>query len=274
MSIKLICIDMDGTLLKDQQTVSNNNKEAIKEAIRRGVHVAITTGRVYDCAKMYSKEIGLNTPIISSNGAFIGGSNGEVIYNNPLNIEELKKFYSVTKKYGLMAYLTTNFGIVSDDELPVNHVYNVLNKKLPDDKKIRIEMFKDIYVALKKFDGQILKGVCVEKKNKENLIKARKELESLNSNMEIVASWNDNFEIMQKGSTKGDAVKRLAEYFNISREEVMCIGDSENDFSMIEYSGIGVAMGNAIEKVKFASDYITDTNINDGVAKAIKKFVL
>ncbi|MGG7077119.1 Cof-type HAD-IIB family hydrolase [Clostridium sardiniense] len=274
MSIKLICIDMDGTLLKDQQTVSNNNKEAIKEVINRGIYVAITTGRVYDCAKMYSKEIGLNTPIISSNGAFIGGSNGEVIYNNPLNIEELKKFYSVTKKYGLMAYLTTNFGIVSDDELPVNHVYNVLNKKLPDDKKIRIEMFKDIYVALKKFDGQILKGVCVEKKNKENLIKARKELESLNSNMEIVASWNDNFEIMQKGSTKGDAVKRLAEYFNISREEVMCIGDSENDFSMIEYAGIGVAMGNAIEKVKFASDYITDTNINDGVAKAIKKFVL
>lgn len=274
MSIKLICIDMDGTLLKDQQTVSNNNKEAIKEAIRRGVHVAITTGRVYDCAKMYSKEIGLNTPIISSNGAFIGGSNGEVIYNNPLNIEELKKFYSVTKKYGLMAYLTTNFGIVSDDELPVNHVYNVLNKKLPDDKKIRIEMFKDIYVALKKFDGQILKGVCTEKEHKEKLLKARKELESLNSNMEIVASWDDNFEIMQKGSTKGDAVKRLAEYFNISREEVMCIGDSENDFSMIEYAGIGVAMGNAIEKVKFASDYITDTNINDGVAKAIKKFVL
>lgn len=274
MSIKLICIDMDGTLLKDQQTVSNNNKEAIKEAIKRGVHVAITTGRVYDCAKMYSKEIGLNTPIISSNGAFIGGSNGEVIYNNPLNIEELNKFYNVTNKYGLMAYLTTNFGVVSDEELPENHVYNVLNKKLSDDEKIRIETFNEIDIALREYDGKILKGVCVEKNHKDKLLKARKELESLNSNMEIVASWDDNFEIMEKGSTKGDAVKKLAEYFNISREEVMCIGDSENDLSMIEYAGIGVAMGNAIEKVKVSANYITDTNINDGVAKAIKKFVL
>ncbi len=274
MSIKLICIDMDGTLLKDQQTVSNNNKEVIKEAVNRGIHVAITTGRVYDCAKMYSKEIGLNTPIIASNGAFIGGINGEIIYSNPLNIEELNKFYSVTKKYGLMSYLTTNFGIVSDEELPINHVYNVLNKKLPEDEKIRIEMFKDIYVAVREFDGQILKGVCIEKKHKEKLLRARKELEALNSNMEIVASWDDNFEVMQNGSSKGDAVKKLAEYFNIRREEVMCIGDSENDLSMIEYAGIGVAMGNAIEKVKLASDYVTDTNINDGVAKAIKKFVL
>ena len=91
MSIKLICIDMDGTLLMDQHNISEEDKSAIKYAIEKGVHVAITTGRVYNCAKLYSDLIGLTTPIIASNGAFIGGSHGEEIYNNPLNIDDAEK---------------------------------------------------------------------------------------------------------------------------------------------------------------------------------------
>ncbi|MDU7965058.1 MAG: HAD family hydrolase, partial [Clostridium perfringens] len=75
MSIKLICIDMDGTLLMDQQNVAEEDKKAIKEAVEKGVIVAITTGRIYDCARMYSDTIGLKTPIIASNGAYIGGVN-------------------------------------------------------------------------------------------------------------------------------------------------------------------------------------------------------
>ena len=77
MSIKLICIDMDGTLLMDQHNISEEDKSAIKYAIEKGVHVAITTGRVYNCAKLYSDLIGLTTPIIASNGAFIGGSHAK-----------------------------------------------------------------------------------------------------------------------------------------------------------------------------------------------------
>ena len=201
MSIKLICIDMDGTLLKDKKTVSEENLNSIKLAIKKGVKVVITTGRIYDCAKMYSEKIGLDTPIIASNGAFIGYKD-KVIYNNPLKKEDILKFLEVTKKHGL------------------------------------------------------------------------KELESLNTNMEIVSSWNDNFEVMRNGSTKGDAVRYLANYFGIDKEEVMCIGDSENDLSMIKYAGTGVAMGNASEDIKSVADYVTDTNVNDGVAKAINKFVL
>ena len=81
-------------------------------------------------------------------------------------------------------------------------------------------------------------------------------------------------EVMRNGSTKGDAVRYLANYFGIDKEEVMCIGDSENDLSMIKYAGTGVAMGNASEDIKSVADYVTDTNVNDGVAKAINKFVL
>lgn len=273
MSIKLICIDMDGTLLKDKKTVSEENLNSIKLAIKKGVKVVITTGRIYDCAKMYSEKIGLDTPIIASNGAFIGYKD-KVIYNNPLKKEDILKFLEVTKKHGLKAYLTANFGIISEEELAEDHVYKILNKMLKDEEKVKLIVSDNIKEEIEKFDGEILKGVCADKNNKVNLIKAREELESLNTNMEIVSSWNDNFEVMRNGSTKGDAVRYLANYFGIDKEEVMCIGDSENDLSMIKYAGIGVAMGNASEDIKSVADYVTDTNVNDGVAKAINKFVL
>ncbi|MBS6509434.1 MAG: HAD family phosphatase [Paraclostridium bifermentans] len=274
MAIKLICIDMDGTLLMDQQNVSEENKKAIKDAVSRGVHVAITTGRVYNCAKLYSDEIGLKTPIIASNGAFIGGSNGETIYNNPLNSNEIKDFLSLTRQYGLLSYLTGNFGIVSTTELPDGHIYKVLNKRLKDDEKIKFEVIDNIDNAFKLYPNQLLKGVCIEKNNISDLMKVKKELKQLNPELEIVSSWDDNFEIMKKGSSKGGAVAQLAKYFNLKRDEVMCIGDSENDLSMIEYAGIGVAMGNAIDIVKQSAQYVTLPNTESGVAKAIEKFVL
>jgi Cof subfamily protein (haloacid dehalogenase superfamily) len=270
MTIKLICIDMDGTLLIDQQNISMENKYAIKEAVSRGVHVAITTGRVYNCAKLYSDEIGLKTPIIASNGAFIGGSHGEIIYNNPLSHKEVSDFLKITNKYDLYSYLTANFGIVSTTELPENHIYKVLNNRLKNDEKIKLDVIKNIEDACNLYPNELLKGVYVEKEDKARLMKAKDELKKLNPNLEIVSSWDDNFEIMKKGSSKGEAVAKLAKYLNLKSDEVMCIGDSENDLSMIKYAGIGVAMGNAVDEVKEAAKYITAPNTESGVAKAIK----
>ncbi|MFU0825856.1 MAG: hypothetical protein ACFWTK_12930 [Clostridium sp.] len=79
---------------------------------------------------------------------------------------------------------------------------------------------------------------------------------------------------MKKGISKGNAVKILAEFYGLKREEVICIGDGENDLSMIKYAGLGIAMGNAPDYVKKEADYITETNDEDGVAKAIEKFIL
>lgn len=275
MGIKLICIDMDGTLLgKDKQTVSKDDKETIKDAISRGIHVAITTGRVYDCAKIYAETIGLKTPIVSSNGAYIGGSDGQEIYSNYLSGEDLKDFYKITEKYNLQTYLTTNIAIVSTAEIEEDHIYKVFNKTIAEDKRIKFDVVSDISEALQKYEGKILKGLCLEKKDVEKLKKARKELEQCGDNLEIVTSWVDNFEVMKKGSSKGEAVKMLTKYFDLTCDEVMCIGDSENDISMIKFAKIGVAMGNATEDVKEAADYVTDDNCNGGVGKAIRKYVL
>lgn len=274
MSIKLICIDMDGTLLMDQQKVADEDKKAIKEAVEKGITVAITTGRVYDCARMYSDTIELKTPIIACNGAYIGGANNEEIYNNPLKLEDLEDFNRITKKNNLFTYVNTNWGIISTKELPENHVYKVLNRTLPEKERIRLEVVKDLDEAFKKYDGEILKGVCVEKEFKDSLREAKEELIGCTTDLEVVSSWDDNFEIMKKGSSKGEAVKMLAKHLGVSQDEVMCIGDSENDLSMITWAGIGVAMGNAIDEVKKAANYVTSDNKHAGVAEAIRKFAL
>lgn len=274
MDIKLICIDMDGTLLVDEHNVSEENKKAVKYALEKGVHIAITTGRVYNCAMLYSELIGLKTPIIASNGAYIGGTNGEEIYKNPLTKEEVRTVFKIATDNNLLAYLTTRYGLISLVDLPENNIYKVLNKTLPKEKQIRLEVIESIDKILELYKNEILKGVCVENSDKEKLLKAREELSKLNPELEIATSWKNNFEVTRKGSSKGEAVKRLAEYLNISSEEVMCIGDSENDISMLKYAGCAIAMGNASDDVKKVADFITEANYNSGVAKAIYKFIL
>ena len=220
MSYKLIFIDMDGTLLNNKHEISERNKEAIRKATERGVKVAVTTGRLFASAKYYAGLLGVKTPIISCNGAFIREKDEDkIIYESVLNENQLDRIYNVIK--------------------------------------------------------HILKAICIENdSNKLNdLFKAKEELKKY-EDLEVVSSSPSNFEVMNKGTSKGRAVKVLADILNINREEIMCLGDSENDLSMIEFAGLGVAMGNAEEFLKEKADYITDTNENDGVAKAIEKFVL
>lgn len=274
MSIKLICIDMDGTLLMDESNISDEDKNIIRKAVNAGIHVAITTGRVYNCAHLYSKLIGLNTGIIASNGAFIADAKGNSIYKNPLDIKDVKDFLTITEKYNLLSYLTANFGLISTKELPENNIYRSLNKTLKDEEQIKLITVNSIEEAYNLYPDEILKGVCIGDTDDSNLIKARNELHEINNDLEIVSSWNNNFEVMRKGSSKGEAVEKLTKHLNLNREEVMCIGDSENDVSMIKFAGLGVAMGNAIDVVKNEANYITDTNKHSGVSKAIQKFVL
>ena len=124
------------------------------------------------------------------------------------------------------------------------------------------------------------------KENKDNLLKfvgisiSSKKIDRVKEvlrkidNVEVVSSTKFNCEIMIKGSSKGEAVRIMAEKYKIKQEEVMCIGDNENDLSMLQYAGCAVAMGNGPKEVKEIADYITASNNNCGVAQAIEKFIL
>lgn len=274
MKYRLICIDMDGTLLNDQNQVPMANQEALREAYNQGVTIAITTGRHLRNASMFGEMIGVPGPVIAANGAQIGVlDREEPLINQCMTKEALVKFYDKAKHYDLSLFCMTEWGVVTNVHLPEDHHYKVHNNKTPEASRLIIKEDLDLYEAFEVFDGEIIKVLCVEEVDTEKLTKLRQELEREGC-FEIVSSWHNNIEVMSPGISKGEGVRRLADYLAIPREQIMCIGDSENDLSMIQYAGLGVAMGNATEQIKAAADYITATNLEAGVAQAVRHFVL
>ncbi|MCR6514246.1 Cof-type HAD-IIB family hydrolase [Clostridium sp. LY3-2] len=274
MAIKLICTDMDGTLLADDHNVPEENREALKKAVDKGIHVAITTGRLFTSAKYYARMTGVDAPIISSNGAYIrSGDSNDVIYENPLSLEETLEIYDILKKYDFRFNFNTYNSVISlkDEE---DHSYKDMNKLVKACDRVEFIVNENLTEVLKENEGNILKVIAIDKENKylKEMEKAKEEFKALGK-YEVVSSWSNNFEVMKKGTSKGEAVKRLAEMLGVKREEVMCIGDSENDLSMIEYAGVSVAMGNGLDILKEKATFVTDTNTKFGVAKAIEKFI-
>lgn len=275
--IKLICIDMDGTLLNSNHEISERNKEALRQAKKLGVNIAITTGRLFGSARYYSNLIGIeNTPVIASNGAYIKTNYEDIpILENSIPKEIAIEIYKIIKKHNLKINFNSWDTLMREDEVPDDHAYTIMNKQLPEDKKVKFIINSDFISAIESFDGKILKGIVIERENLDNLWAAKDELKEIfGDKLHVVSSGTDNIEIMIGTTSKGNAVAHLADILNVNAEEVMCIGDSENDISMLKFAGIGVAMGNGLQMVKDIADYITDTNDNDGVSKAVEKFVL
>ncbi|GAA0179414.1 Cof-type HAD-IIB family hydrolase [Clostridium sediminicola] len=273
MSYKLICIDMDGTLLNDEKKVSEENKKAIKDAHDKGVHIAICTGRLFTSAKNYGDIIGVKAPIIASNGAYIREKDEErVIYKKTIDRDIAIKIYETIKKFKFSKFFNTFDVIASEGPFPDWYMYIKFNEGLPEEKRIKLKEYETFYDFIKESNGEILKFVAASK-DIEELETAKVELRKLND-IEIFRSSPMNFEINAKGVSKGNAVKKLAEIYGLDSSEVICIGDSNNDMSMIEYAGLGVAMRNAEDEVKDIADYITETNNNCGVAKVIREFIL
>ncbi|MDK0979129.1 Cof-type HAD-IIB family hydrolase [Clostridium perfringens] len=275
MNYKLVCIDMDGTLLDSHHRVSERNKEALKKAIEKGVHIAISTGRVFPSARIYGNIIGVNAPLICSNGSYIKDKNtDEVIFKSTLDRETYFKICDIINKYKFLAYVDSTDGLIADTDIPEDDSHRLMNSWVDEEEKIKFYKYDDLRDAYDEHGEDILKFIIIKKEEGPNIEEAKDEFEGLEGVDLVYASWGGCIEIMKKGTSKGSAVKALADKLRISLEEVICIGDSGNDVSMLEEAGLSVVMGNAPDFIKEYGDYITDTNENDGVAKAIEKFIL
>jgi len=273
MDYKLICIDMDGTLLNDEKIISENNIKAIRLASGKGVRIAVCTGRIFTSADHFSELLGVKSPVIASNGAYIREKDrDEVVYKGTLGVEKCKKLLSVFRQFNLYPHFYTSDIVFTEKLIHSSIFYQEVNKTLPKDKQVKIVLVKDWNEIFEIYESEIFKGIAVDE-DLEKLQSAKNTLRNM-EDFEVVSSRFDNFEVMNKGVSKGNAVKVLANYYGINSEQVICIGDSENDLSMIKFAGLGVAMGNGSQVVKEAAQYITDSNNCDGVAKVIEKFVL
>lgn len=266
---KLIAIDMDGTLLKEDKTITTKTKETLNAARSLGVKIVLTTGRPIQGIKNYLNElqlIGEGDYVIALNGALICRCSDYSIIssNETLNGKDLKYIYNKVKE------LKTYFHAFTKNEDLVN-----IESKFSEDeeKRINLKVRKVDFLTEIKDDDEILKAVLEEEK--DTLDKVTSQIpKELFEEYNVIRSVDFMIEFMKKGCNKATGIEKLAQYLAIKKEEIIAIGDASNDKEMIEYAGLGVAMGNAEDEIKMLANFITKSNEEDGVAYVIDKFII
>lgn len=271
--IKLIAIDMDGTLLNEKKHIDKAQKEAIHEAVEAGIKIVLCTGRpLYGILPFY-EELGLSELdsegyVILNNGCSIHKTKDwELIDQVNFTSDDIDYLYKFSEGYDI------NFTLVND-----YYYFNIDDRK-PTDELITDAgfVFSDITnISLKEAKNGKHKIIKIMFLGNPNIMADfQKENENiLKDKYSSVLSQPYVYEILPKGNNKGTGLKKLAKKLGIKQEEIMAIGDGNNDIEMFEYANYSVAMENGTELAKKAAKYETDSNENDGVAKAIRKYAL
>ncbi|MBH0165298.1 HAD family phosphatase [Fictibacillus sp. 7GRE50] len=283
--MKLIAIDMDGTLVNRQLKVTKENSETIKEAVNDGHHVVIATGRSYDEAKHTLEDADLHLPLICVNGAEIRSEGWEILSSIPLKFEQYEDIKKILDEEDIYYELYTSKGTFTDDREKAYEVMKDIvltsNPEATDDdvQKAALRRFRlGLVSVVGDFDKLLSEnGIEVYKflafsADTGKLQRAFQHLKSVES-LAVSASADNNLEITNSEAQKGVAVKRYAELKGISLTDTMAIGDNYNDVSMLEVAGFPVAMGNAVDEVKEMAAFVTKENDESGVSFAIKKFL-
>ncbi|MGL5379466.1 Cof-type HAD-IIB family hydrolase [Clostridium sp.] len=277
MKYKMVCIDMDGTLLGKRRQISNKSKEVIKNAHDKGVEIVVTTGRIYNNAAYFSHILGVESPVIAANGAIVREKHTDrVIYESPIPKDDCIRLIEILYKNKMQFHFYTNDMIYSSNKFVEFGTKIYMTKQIGyESLKIKYDIIRDIeeWKILFEENHRKITKCIVFSVSPQKLARFKDKINEIKS-IVCFGSGSHSLEINYKDASKGEAVRQLAKHYGFNRDEIICIGDNENDVSMIEYAGLGIAMENAIEDVKKVADYITDNNKNDGVAKAIEKFIL
>ncbi|MEH7355882.1 Cof-type HAD-IIB family hydrolase [Neobacillus drentensis] len=242
LDIKLVALDMDGTLLNNKGQISEANQQAIKAAQEKGIYVVLSTGRSLTTCREHADALELTSYLVTVNGSEIWDEKRELVERNFVKAELIEWMWELTKQH------KTKFWAISTernwhDEMPED-IHNIEWLKFGfniDDDATRKLILKEL--------------------------EAKGEFELSNSTMK-------NIEVNPLGINKAKGLGIVCSRLGIEMKNVMAVGDSRNDLMMIKSAGLGVAMGNAQDVVKAAADWVTATNEEDGVAKAIHTWVL
>lgn len=264
---KLIALDIDGTLLKEDRTISKETFNAIQKAKNKGIKIVLSTGRPILGIKKYLKELNLineDDYAIAYNGALVQNTKtGEIICKNPMTLSDLHYLYNLSKKLDVNIHALTDTTCITPKWSKYSQLESDLNgipldiidfNKIDENTTIVKIMFID--------EPHILDRV-VEQLPQE-----------LYNKYTILRSTPYFLEFLNKKVNKGYGVELLAQTLGIKPEEIICVGDAGNDIHMIQFAGLGVAMGNAFPEVKDIADYVTLSNEEHGVAHVINKFIL
>lgn len=273
MDYKLVAIDMDGTLLNSHDNVSEKTRLVLNKAIDRGISIVLSTGRIYKSASYFGHFIGLKSPIIACNGAVISSYNGEeLIYESPINNNVLKDVVKLAERNNMYYHFyDSDTFYFNKSQSDFKKYYNFYENKFVK-QGIKLKSFTEPWDIVDSSTSSFHKLVFIED-DSEKLMYLRQKLEEIEG-ISVSKSWHNNLEVMNEGVSKGNALKILAEILKINTSQIVAIGDNENDISMFKVAGLAVAMENGDKAIKEYAHVITDTNDNDGVARAIEKYVL
>ena len=266
LNIKLIALDMDGTLLTSDKTITPRTIEALKAMHDNGAEIAICTGRVVQGIRRYLPELPFVRYVITSNGASIYDLQEQKnIYENLIPVEKaLRVLHSYKPSGGLLEVYVDNVSymdMVDYADLPgrygATHRVNTYLREKNEPVESLIELIRSRYNGVEKFNLSHFPVISYSRIwNKLNLI----------GGLQLTYSDTKNIEVGVYGCDKGVALTALAERIGCSMEDVMCFGDSHNDRGMLLAAGHPVVMGNAENAIKTLSDTVIGTNDEDGIA--------
>lgn len=286
---QLVAIDLDGTMLNPYGIVTENTKRVIQETIQKGTEVIIASGRPIDSIKTIAKEIGSEKYFIAGNGALIYDiQKEEIIYDKFLPKQKVLEIIKICEENSI------SYNVYTDQTILATALkYNVLyyqkeNLKKEESKQTKISIVENMYEYVKhKKEEKFLKmTICDENKNVfQSIIRKLRKVEEIEvldvSHMsrktirqgteEITVEYYYT-EITVQNVDKWGALEYLIEKLDISKEEVIAIGDNVNDKKMIQEAGLGIAMAGSTPEITEIVDYITTSNKEEGVAKALEKF--
>nr|WP_319489510.1 Cof-type HAD-IIB family hydrolase [uncultured Caproiciproducens sp.] len=273
MNIKLIALDMDGTALKSDKTMSPKTVKTLRAAAAKGIWIVPSTGRMRQMIPQPMLDVGSIRYAITSNGASVVDlEEDRILYSNQMTEDQTNQIIDFLMPYHVLVEAYSQGNSYVDKE------HSGLLPTFRDYPKILMDLILKYQIFVENLP-QYLKSnhMCLEKINipfmepdvHDELVKRLGEMKEFS----ITSSFNNNIEINSVSTSKGDALSHLCELLGISAGEVMAFGDERNDLQMLEFAGCGVAMANGHESVKQIADYVTRPNDEDGIAYALKKFL-
>ncbi|MGG4493115.1 Cof-type HAD-IIB family hydrolase [Brevibacillus reuszeri] len=277
MNYKLLALDVDGTILMSNHTLSKVTLQAITELTTRGIYVTLATGRAYPSAKTMAKQFQIRVPLISHDGAYVADPlTDEVLFVKRIPTEVVTRITEILVEYGLDVMLLHESYAVTNRSWKWRDLFPLLNPST-----LR-QLWKNLYPL--KIMASCRVAEYVREKNvsvpkifvmgePERLAAARRELAKAKfKEIRVTASGDRNLEILPEGISKATGLAVLGEKLDIIPEQMVAVGDNYNDVEMIQFAGMGVAMGNAPDAVKKLARQVTDTNDQHGVAAVIQRF--
>lgn len=272
--IKIIALDLDGTLFREDKTISDENLKALQEAADKGILIVPTTGRVF---RRLSKELyrlpNMRYVIMCNGASIIDMETKEFIFYDLMPMAKVRELLEEFEQFDLMPEAAVDGKMMVEERfasaeklleynIPAGYLEAVMGSNVPTH-------------TLKEYcqeDHQVEKFNVMFRTMEEKL-RAKAYFEK-DPELKVTSSLQYNLEINMASVNKGRGLEVLAEHLGLTKDNVMACGDGLNDVDMIRYAGLGVAMGNAIQEVKEVADYVTLTNMEDGVATAVRKFCL